>query len=196
VTLLNTLASIRGIEGKTVIVFWEAFLKNFTGSPIIDLVAELGGTINTIYLVINQVPNYIPYSYGSTYLASFLSVFPNIGGVFTEINTYAHYVNSLQGSALGGSFIGELYFNFSYLGVIIAIFVGVLVNKVSLKIEKNIYIGSYFNTAYYAPLFINFLWWPRDAFVSIVRPYFWGAMIIFCVSNIIIRKSNSKCKKL
>ena len=58
-------------------------LKEF----IKDIIVELGGTINTLYLTMQQVPDTIPYAYGATYPLSILSIIPNIGNIFTNINT-------------------------------------------------------------------------------------------------------------
>ncbi|NLZ35026.1 MAG: O-antigen polysaccharide polymerase Wzy [Clostridiales bacterium] len=182
---LNTLATFRDISGKTITVFWKLMLDNLEGDSIKDMIVELGGTINTLYLVMKQVPDIISYTYGATYPLSIFSIIPNIGNSFTNINTFAYYVKNLHGSALGGSYIGELYYNFSYFGLLIAPFVGFFVNWISNKVEFLIYNKDYFKLAYYAPLFIYILWWPRDTFYSMLRPFVWSAVILFVLNNII-----------
>ena len=64
-------------------------LDNLEGDSIKDMIVELGGTINTLYLTMQQVPDTIPYAYGATYPLSILSIIPNIGNIFTNINTFA-----------------------------------------------------------------------------------------------------------
>lgn len=182
---LNTLATFRGVSGKTIMKFWKLFIYNLKGNSIKDIIVELGGTIKTLYLTMQQVPDTIPYAYGATYPLSIFSIIPNIDNAFTNINTFASFTKNLQGSALGGSYIAELYYNFSYFGFLIAPFVGFFVNRISKKVENLIYNKDYLNLAYYAPLFIYILWWPRDTFYSLVRPFVWSAVLLFVLNNII-----------
>jgi hypothetical protein len=188
---INTVANYRSIQGKTISLFVELLLDNLRGDSIKDVIVELGGTINTLYLVMQQVPGNISHGYGLTYPAGLFGIIPNLGNVFGDINNYAIYTKSLIGSALGGSYIGELYYNFSYLGLFIAPLVGVFVNKISTKVDNLLLSGDSLKLGYYAPLFTYILWWPRDTFNSMIRPFVWGAILLYIVSSLILKSKKT-----
>ena len=185
---LNTIFLFRGLEGKNFSMFFEFFIYNLHNvNPILELIGEMGGTIRTPYLVMQQIPSDKPYAYGMTYLMSIFSILPDIGDIFSEINTYACFTKNLAGHALGGSYIGELYYNFSYFGIFFAIFVGLFVNYISQKIEDLLKEKNYFKVGYYTSLFIYLLWWPRDTFQSILRPTVWGVAILYMIENVYLK---------
>ena len=187
ITFLNTIALFRGIENKTFPMFAEIFINKLQNNPLFELITEMGGTIYTPYLVMQQLPYNRPYAYGTTYAAGLFSVLPNIGGIFSDINKYASFAKNIIGSALGGSYIAELYYNFSYFGIFFAIFIGIFINSISQKVEYLISRQSYFKIGYYAPLFIYILWWPRDTFQAILRPTIWGAIALFIIDMFLRR---------
>lgn len=186
--LLNTFAVYRNIPNKTFSAFSETFSKNLEINPISELVSEMGGTIQTPYLVMQQIPLIRPYAYGVTYPMSLFSVVPNYRGYFSRFNFYAAYTKNIQGSALGGSYLGELYYNFSYLGVFFAFFIGWGVNRLSQKVESLICQERYFQIGYYAPAFMYCLWWPRDTFQAILRPVIWGGIALYLIARYVTRR--------
>lgn len=188
VSLLNTLFIYRGIEGKTFTTFINIFIEEFNIDSVKDILIEIGGTIRTVYLTMEQTKDYREFAYGTTYLASIFAVFPNIGNIFGDINTYAHYVKQLDGHALGGSYVGELYYNFSYFGMFLSVFIGIFVNKISERLQYYLKYKFYLNIAYLAPIFMYMLWWVRDAFISLLRPFIWGAIVLFVIKNLITKK--------
>lgn len=188
--LLNTIMAIRSIEGKTLGLFLESLLEALKGDSLKDMIVELGGTINTMYLVIQQVPKNTSHTYGITYITSIFSIMPNIGGVFTNLNNNSIYQKNIIGSALGGSYIGELYYNFSYFGIVVGFFIGSFISRISQKFDLFLENKDYLRVAYYSPLFIYILWWVRDSFYSMVRPFIWTYIVVYILKkSISIRKT-------
>ena len=184
-TLLNTIFSIREIEGMEFSIFLEVYYKKLRDNPLFEIVTEMGGTMYTPYLVMQKIPENRQYAYGLTYPMGIFSVFPNVGGIFTNINTYAYYVKNIRVSAIGGSYIGELYYNFSYFGIFFAIFIGLFVNRISQKVEYLLNQKSYFSIGYYAPLFIYMIWWCRDVFSSLLRSTIWGVIVLVIINKLL-----------
>lgn len=172
------------------------FINNFSyimqqqfisSNPILETVESFGETIYTPYLVLKKG---IENIYGRTYLYSLVSLVPDVGGIFTDINKSANFVKTLNTKALGGSFIGELYFNFGFFGFIPAMVLGGLLHKVSRKIENSFLQYNYIGLAYILPIYINSLWWVRDSFSNILRPIIWQAVLTFLVVNFIKSKTS------
>lgn len=164
-------------------IIQQHFIKD---SPFLETLGNFGETIYTLYLVLAQG---ITPEHGKTYLYSLVSILPNIGGIFTDINNEASFVKTLDTQSLGGSIIAELYFNFRYFGVIPAFILGGLLHKVSVKIDKSFTKSDYLSIAYLLPIFIESLWWVRDSFSNILRPIIWQTLLTFIVISFMRHKT-------
>lgn len=193
VSIINAAFYFRHHDEKTVSQFLALLFQQIQVNPIGELIAEMGGTIITPTLVIQQIPSYRGYGYGSTYFLSFVSILPDVGDIFSDINLSASFAKNIVGSALGGSYIGELYYNFSFFGIPFGLLVGLFVGTVSRKVESLIISGDFLSVGYYASLSMYILWWPRDSFQSILRPWVWGAIVVFGLRLIMqVNKRNTE----
>ena len=172
---LTAIAQIRNFGDISIEKILSAM--NEVKNPIVSTLEEFGGTQWTVGLVFKYTEN-DSYSFGTTYLGSFLSILPNINGIFTEINEKAIFTYALKKSYIGGSIIGESYYNFGIFGCIIAYIVGLLVGKISMTIEKIIYKRNYNLFAYYVMPCFGMIWWVRDSFSSVCRNTAWSWLII------------------
>jgi oligosaccharide repeat unit polymerase len=161
--------------------FSSLFLKHIGTNPFFEINGNFGDTIETPYLVVTQMDHSISPAFGLTYLYSFASLLPNLGGVFTTINQAANFPVLLNGSALGGSFIGEFFYNFKYYGIIPILIFGGILSKISNKFEDAFYGKDYFAIIFLLPIIINSLWWVRDSFANMVRPIIWQSLFSYFV---------------
>ncbi|WP_416828186.1 O-antigen polysaccharide polymerase Wzy [Ectobacillus polymachus] len=158
VTFLNTMADIRSMDSRTFEIVSNAFFKHLHNNPIFGALDEFGGTIYTVCLTMLAVPNSIEYSHGLQFVTNFMSIFPNINGIFTKINASSNYVLLLNVPAIGGSYIGELYYSFEFLSYLAAIVIGVIVGKVSNKFEYYLLRGEFLKVSYFIiPIFSLFI---------------------------------------
>lgn len=157
------------------------YLKN-KRSPILNTLEEFGGTEYTVEIVMNEVPTKVNYKYGETYINSLSTILPNVKGVFTELNDSANYVKQLNVSYIGGSIIGELYYNFGNFSFVFALIIGYLVEKISKTLNEKFNAKSYYKIGWYSLVFTTCLWWIRDTFVAVVRNNVWGLVIILLLS--------------
>lgn len=184
IALLNSIADFRRLFNKDIGKLIGIFLKNLKGDSIKNLITELGGTIKTLYLTLKQIPYNKPHTWGSNYFLGFFSIFPDVGDIFSDINSNAKFTKNLVGHALGGSYIAELYYNFSYYGVIFAIFIGIFINHISQKIDRLLNTKNYLKAIYYFPLFQYILWWVRGTFPAMLRPFFWGVITLYLFEQV------------
>lgn len=181
---LNAITHLRatGIDSISEIIKSIVLSNN---NPIFTVIEEFGSTIYTVYQSMVFVPNRLEYSFGATYIYSLSQMFININGILNDVTQAASFSRNINsGYALGGSYIGELYYNFGYFSGIVAIFIGAFVNKISFKIEGYIANGLYYKLSYYIMLFINIIWWVRSAFTDLVRSFVWGAIMILVIRYI------------
>jgi len=159
--------------------FPELVENQLEKSMILETLASFGGTIYTPYLVVtDNIIKSRQISYGLTYLYSLASILPDVG-IFTDINSLAIFQKALNGSALGGSVIGELFYNFKYFGSIFAVLIGILINKFSMNLEKYLFQKEYIKAIFYLPILFNILWWVRGCFTDMVRPVVWQWVFIW-----------------
>ncbi|MDT2712391.1 O-antigen polysaccharide polymerase Wzy [Enterococcus dongliensis] len=94
------------------------------GNIFFSMLQELGSTfINTI-LVVNLCPDSLHFAFGKSYIAGLVQLIPKASSVFSSIGRYGNLGSVLngffsKGSGLGGSYIAELYYNFSWFSVLV-----------------------------------------------------------------------------
>jgi len=68
--------------------------------------------------------------------------------------------------------------------------IGLLVGRISLLFDDALARGDYLLIAYLVPLFTKMLWWPRDSFASIPRPFVWGFLFVWGMSGLLLKQNN------
>lgn len=181
VVILNSIAAIR-LEGSTNInELYLAFLYSLSNNPLLDILEEFGSTIYTLCLTIIRVPLTVEYSHGLQFLTGFVSVLPNIGGIFTEINETLIFANYLNVEAIGGSYIAELYYSFQYTSYFVAIVLGYIIQIFSHYFEDNLEKKDFIKAAYLILPAFFLLLWVRGYYVGLLRNSVWAACFIYCM---------------
>ena len=110
---------------------------------------EMGGSVRTINLTVNLVPEYQPFWHGKSYLQSIVHIFPFLQGLLYEKlgvgpaqwTTYTYYGYGAAGT--GYSIAGEGYLNFGMVGALLNMcFMGALLAIIYAKCIKNRTPGS------------------------------------------------------
>ena len=119
----------------------------------------------TVALTIKKVPSEVNLGYGSSYLNSILNLVDlNIGESIVP-----NFAVFLDYPMIGGSYIGELFYNFHWFGLAFSPIIGILISIVSSKIENIKLSNKYYELGYYLPFMITSLWWIRDGIQYVVR---------------------------
>lgn len=178
---LNTIADVRVLSSTNFSLNKDLFLNNLKNNPIFGLVAEMGATIQTPMLIIEQIPFLNSYGFGKTFINSWVAILPNLGGIFQPLIDSVNYMLDINGIALGGSLVGELYYNFGMFGSLAAVAIGYLISKISDSMESAIEQKNYYKFAFYIPIFLKVLWWSRSNFASIIRLTAWNAILLILI---------------
>ncbi len=166
------------------------------GMVIFDSMRELGNTGYTAESVlINWLQHFDP-SLGKSYFLGLTAILPNITGIAGELTTSAAFAIQLQDYNMvssdyyniGGSILGEFFFNFGVVGgVIFAFFIGRIIGWFSVNTRDSIKQRQYFFLIYSIPVMFATLYWVRDSFGHLIRDVVWG--ILLCI--VIMRSSRS-----
>lgn len=196
--ILNTIADMRGMRIDNIDEVIELFNIKLINNPIFDSIEEFGSTIYTVCLTLIKVPLQINFSKGKQFIEGFVSIVPNINGIFTEINYNANFVNLLDTDAIGGSYIAELYYSFGYIGIIASLIIGFIWIKLDQKLDYYIHNKRYVHVSYFIMIMFSSFVWVRGSYTAILRNSIWGVIFICIIYNLLLllkRKSRIRLYK-
>lgn len=196
--VLYTVVSVRFSVDRSFSAYLDAFEKVLVGDKnvILESLREYGNTGYTAICVLKLwLNNYSP-SYGKSYLLGVTAVLPNIMGLPGKLTTASTFALDLQNKGMvissyrniGGSILGEFFFNFGIVGgIIFAYLIGCLIGLVNRQVEKYIHSSDILVVVYYIPIMFGSLYWIRDAFSGGIRDVIWGMMFCFIMKRIAYR---------
>lgn len=188
--LLNSIMHVRSVG----IISFSAILKdllNFDSNFILGTLEEFGGSVYTVTNGFDEIPKNVPFNYGKSYIESFALVGVNVRGILTPImDNIAFTTRFVNQYSYGGSYIGELYYNFGYFSYFVAPLIGIVVGKVSNMLNYCVRNQYYIKGSFYIMIFYGFILWIRGYANALPRGIVWGAVLI-----VITYKTTSKCIK-
>ena len=151
-------------------------LKN---NVIIETLHNFGSTVFTPYLVLEGYGTKYNTFWGETYIKSFVSVIPDVTGAFRSINNSAIFARVLDTNhAIGGSFIGELYYNFGPLYGVFSLIFGVIFGEISAILYRAVKENDLYQVCKYLPFASLSLWWVRDSVGGVTRSVVWLTLLL------------------
>jgi len=159
----------------------------------LELMDVLGDTGYTCQAVIN---NYLPHHSvfnGKSYILGLSAVIPNVLPFiidFGNITTNSCFPVLLQQSGvlsihyqnIGGSLMGEFFFNFGVTGgVVAAFFFGLFMGWVSKSSSAAFAESNYYKQMLFLPMMLATIYWVRDYFGGGVREAAWGILFAYFV---------------
>lgn len=180
--LITVISDVRGTENMSIATIFFKFLS-FENNIVFSVLEEFGGTVYSVIKVIEQVPARINYMFGSTYIQAIASVVPDMfDGLIAEIVDNSKFTSNLTNmSAYGGSYIGEVYYNFGYTGYLFTPVIAYYIYKLSSGIKYNLTKRNYFNVILYIMPIYSSLIWIRGYFTDILRAGIWGYIFIYFI---------------
>lgn len=159
--------------------------ESLKANILFETIGSFGETIFTPFIVIEQMGKEISPFIGEAWLCSILTIIPNIGGITTYTNLHSNYPKMLiQSHAIGGSYIGDLYYNFRGAYWIVALVVGMILCSFSMKYKDAVANRRYSKLIIYVPFFYNSFWWVRDSLGNLTRPLVWQILLSLIILNI------------
>lgn len=144
--LLGAIRETR-VTGISLNSFMKSFFSSIESNPLVDIFLEMGGTMHTVVLSIYNFPQHVSYAWGRTYLYFFPNIIPKVQWGF-DLNHLTYIKQFPIHAFLGGSYIGELYYNFGFFGCFITFFLGRFFYSIDIKTQsmdkKSIYTMALF----------------------------------------------------
>lgn len=192
ISVIATVGDLRQTGEISMETFLTMFLKNVSYELLFDQMSEFGYASFTLSASIEYFSE-AGFGLGLNYLTSWLQIIPNIGGVhslLTDTFSFVSFLPHYYQYWLGGSFLGEMFFNFGHYSYIFMFFTGFFFGKLGGLLDININIDRNYKLRFLvAILFIplSFLW-IRGDFTYIPRSLIWYTIMIIAVSRIKIEQ--------
>lgn len=176
---------------ETLNVMQDGKLSNMLGGSL----GEFGASFVTLEVAIRYTPSQMAYGYGRSYLAGVLSIIPLLVKQIPVLAKTGYFLSQLPDDltfAFGGSYLGELYYNFSWVGIVGSYVVGStnITLHNSLMSKKNITRKCL--DAIVATAMILFV---RGYFTDMAQKLAWTYFIVYIVRLCQQRKRRKSCKE-
>ena len=147
------------------------------------MLGEFGSALTTLATTMRNIPSKVGFGYGDAYLAGALSIIPTLA-TRVGLGSAAVYVSKLPGATyFGGSYIGELYYNFSWLGII----GGLIIGRVIMSAQLNIYECKNkvlsLKKVYSAIVMISMYLFVRGYFADMAQRLVWIWILLNIINN-------------
>lgn len=193
VLVLNLLYVIREhrTELETILPSYFDSLSSFNFLGLLgEVFAETGLTFYSVVGIIVTVPSVFPFELGGTFLRSLFSFLP-IGwlmGDFFQEAASTQVVNVYTGLPVGASMIGDFYWNWGFIGGVLASFVF----GMALSIVTKRLLGKRSTVPVYFSVLFIVLVGVRAGIFEIYRPLVMIVVLPMLVSLIVNRESEKK----
>lgn len=149
-----------------------------------NALGEFGAALDTLEVAIGSTPEIIQYGYGRSYIAAFLSIIPLLLKqipILDESTIFLHQLPANFVFAFGGSYLGELYYNFSWFGILGSFVIGIEIGKINEKMLN----GNYYTIlqkSWAAIVAVSLLLFIRGYITDMVQKLAWTYFFLSAVS--------------
>lgn len=173
---LSALTVTRSEENRSITQIFE-YMK--IDSIVGDILGEFGSTFDTLLLAVSFVPGVTRYGMGASYLAGLLAVVPTLVQNFPSLDAAARFLQNLPNKfSLGGSYLGEIYYNFSWAGIFALAIVGYYIGKIDKLLKSNELTIRVILAAVIAPSALLFI---RGYFSDFSQKIIWVMAVVYLV---------------
>lgn len=194
-TFIITVGNFRSAD-KSFSSLISIFMDNITkNNAIFSLMDTCGDTGYTTQEVINKWLPVYGATHGDSFYVGWISIIPNIPGIFTlpgDLTAKTCFALRLQSSGLlnsnyyniGGSLLGELFFNFGLSGGVIAsLFVGFVIGWTSKKTTDYVAVNNFHGMIVLIPMMFATIYWVRSYFGGEFRIIVWAPLLIYLIKQ-------------
>ena len=146
-----------------------------------DTLGEFGSAFSSLVVAVRFVPSVTSYGLGNSYIAAILSGVPFIVAKIPILYKGVAYTKLLPNTAaFGGSYLGELYYNYSYFGIIGAFAVGFVIGKIQDTINFS---ESKAKIIWSTIIYVQLLLYVRGYITDMAQCCIWLWLILFVLFN-------------
>lgn len=175
---------------QTLSLLQSGTMNNVIGGAL----GEFGSAFDTLEVAIKYTPSEIPFGWGKSYVAGLLSIIPLLVNQIPSLAKAVMFVNQLPKHvtfALGGSFLGELFYNFSWFGIIGSSVVGAFITKLHNGIVDDSSCDIFYK-AWYSILAAAMILFVRGYFTDMMQKLVWTYIAIYIIRMYLAKRETGK----
>ena len=175
---------------QTLSLLQSGTMNNVIGGAL----GEFGSAFDTLEVAIKYTPSEIPFGWGKSYVAGLLSIIPLLVNQIPSLAKAVMFVNQLPKHvtfALGGSFLGELFYNFSWFGIIGSSVVGAFITKLHNGIVDDSSCDIFYK-AWYSILATAMILFVRGYFTDMMQKLVWTYIAIYIIRMYLAKRETGK----
>lgn len=175
---------------QTLSLLQSGTMNNVIGGAL----GEFGSAFDTLEVAIKYTPSEIPFGWGKSYVAGLLSIIPLLVNQIPSLAKAVIFVNQLPRHvtfALGGSFLGELFYNFSWFGIIGSSVVGAFITKLHNGIVDDSSCDIFYK-AWYSILATAMILFVRGYFTDMMQKLVWTYIAIYIIRMYLAKRETGK----
>ena len=158
-----------------------------------DSLGEFGSAFSTLVVSMTNVPTVLSFGMGSTYLAGVLSVIPMLVNNFAGLKASTLFTTAIPGTTyLGGSMLGEFYYNFGWFGLVGPVLTGCILawcqNRLNLAGQEKTDLGVWLASV----LAIFLLLFVRGYFTDAVMKLAYLCVFVWAADGLLRRVDERK----
>ena len=175
---------------QTLSLLQSGTMNNVIGGAL----GEFGSAFDTLEVAIKYTPSEIPFGWGKSYVAGLLSIIPLLVNQIPSLAKAVIFVNQLPKHvtfALGGSFLGELFYNFSWFGILGSSVVGAFITKLHNGIVDDSSCDIFYK-AWYSILATAMILFVRGYFTDMMQKLVWTYIAIYIIRMYLAKRETGK----
>lgn len=175
---------------QTLSLLQSGTMNNVIGGAL----GEFGSAFDTLEVAIKYTPSEIPFGWGKSYVAGLLSIIPLLVNQIPSLAKAVIFVNQLPKHvtfALGGSFLGELFYNFSWFSIIGSSVVGAFITKLHNGIVDDSSCDIFYK-AWYSILATAMILFVRGYFTDMMQKLVWTYIAIYIIRMYLAKRETGK----
>lgn len=175
---------------QTLSLLQSGTMNNVIGGAL----GEFGSAFDTLEVAIKYTSSEIPFGWGKSYVAGLLSIIPLLVNQIPSLAKAVIFVNQLPRHvtfALGGSFLGELFYNFSWFGIIGSSVVGAFITKLHNGIVDDSSCDIFYK-AWYSILATAMILFVRGYFTDMMQKLVWTYIAIYIIRMYLAKRETGK----
>ena len=175
---------------QTLSLLQSGTMNNVIGGAL----GEFGSAFDTLEVAIKYTPSEIPFGWGKSYVAGLLSIIPLLVNQIPSLAKAVIFVNQLPKHvtfSLGGSFLGELFYNFSWFGIIGSSVVGAFITKLHNGIVDDSSCDIFYK-AWYSILATAMILFVRGYFTDMMQKLVWTYIAIYIIRMYLAKRETGK----
>ena len=164
---------------QTLSLLQSGTMNNVIGGAL----GEFGSAFDTLEVAIKYTPSEIPFGWGKSSVAGLISIIPLLVNQNPSLAKAVMFVNQLPKHvtfALGGSFLGELFYNFSWFGIIGSSVVGAFITKLHNGIVDDSSCDIFYK-AWYSILATAMILFVRGYFTDMMQKLVWTYIALYII---------------